>query len=235
MDSAQNPARHSPLIEALFPAGVFAAELRAPGSVSQLLPAEAATITRMVPSRAAEFAAGRLCARAVLTRLGREGAAVPAAADRKPVWPDGIIGSITHTDGFCAAVAAPCGPLQGLGIDTEVMGRVTAPLAARICLPEELAWIASLADVLQPAARALVFAAKEAFYKAQSPLTDEWLGFDALRVETDALAEVVERGGVGAFRANPTRAITLDRWVAGTVTGRFRCHEGFVSAGLALI
>jgi len=229
-----NPAEPSLRLAALFPPGVCVAELTGPGVVGLLFPAEAACLGRMVASRAAEFAAGRLCARRAIASLGIADFAVLAAVDRKPVWPEGVVGSITHTDGICAAVVAPRSDFLGLGLDLEAAGRVTAPLAERICVPAELAWLESLPAATRPAGRALVFAAKEAFYKAQSPLTDEWLGFEALTVEVSGLAAAMAQGVVGEFRATPTRAIALDRWVAGPFSGRFRLDERYVAAALAL-
>ena len=229
-----SPAHHSPRIEALFPPGVIAAEVSGPVPLGLLYPAEAAGLGRMVASRAAEFAGGRLAARLALERLGVEGFAVTAAPDRKPVWPEGVVGSITHSAGLCAAVAARHGECLGLGLDTEQVGRVTAPLAARICVPSELAWIESLEEAQRPAGRALVFAAKEAFYKAQSPLTDEWLGFEALAVEVPDFAAGLAQGGVGRILATPTRAIALDALADRPWWGRFRFYDGFVTAGLSL-
>ena len=73
------------------------------------LPAdEAISMVRAVPRRRVEFATGRLCARRAMAALGHARVSIPRAQDRVPIWPDGIVGSITHTDfvGGCRRCAA---------------------------------------------------------------------------------------------------------------------------------
>jgi len=106
MDLAKNPADLSPTLSRLFLPGVVAADLRGPGDVKLLMPEEARYLGRAVPKRVREFAAGRLCARRALAEFGIVDFAVEVADDRQPVWPASMVGSITHTAGFCAAVAA---------------------------------------------------------------------------------------------------------------------------------
>ena len=36
-----------------------------------------------------------------------------------PIWPEGVIGSITHTESFIGAVVESSHKLRGVGIDTE--------------------------------------------------------------------------------------------------------------------
>src|SRR5208282_3247294 len=103
---SSNPAHLSVSLQSLFPAGVVGAELRAPGDASLLLPAEAEFLGRAVPKRVQEFAAGRLCARRALAEFGIVDFPVRTAHDRQPVWPEFLVGSITHTEGYCAAVVA---------------------------------------------------------------------------------------------------------------------------------
>jgi 4'-phosphopantetheinyl transferase EntD len=219
-----NPAHLSSSFPLLFPPGVIAAESDQPGRVELLLPEEAACLGRSVPERRQEFAAGRLCARRALAELGIENFAVIAAPDRQPLWPPAIVGSITHTVGLCAAVVALRSRFAGLGVDTEIVGRVTTELRARICVAAELAWIDSLPDAQRAGAAALVFAAKEAFYKCQSPLTGEWLGFQDVRIET----------AVDTFRIFPIRPLALMKLTTLPLAGRYRFHQVFVSAGVAL-
>ena len=101
-----NPATLSPALAGLFPPGVVATELRETGDPHLLLPAEARYLGRAVPKRIGEFAAGRLCARRGLAEFGVVDFAVEMAADRQPIWPAALVGSITHTAGFCASVIA---------------------------------------------------------------------------------------------------------------------------------
>jgi 4'-phosphopantetheinyl transferase EntD len=221
-----NSARLSTILEGLFPAGVVAAELREPGNPELLMPAEARHLDRAVPKRIQEFAAGRLCARRALAEFGFGDRAVEAADDRQPIWPGTMVGSITHTTGFCAAVVAERQQVAALGIDSEVAGDVKIELWPSICLPTELDWIHSLPEGQQAAAVTLLFSAKEAFYKCQYPLARERLGFKDVRVEAAGW------GTDGEFRIHAMRNIALR--AALPLSGRYLFHEEFVTAGMGI-
>jgi 4'-phosphopantetheinyl transferase EntD len=232
--AAPNPAQPSALVESLFPGGVAAAELRAPGDPAQLDPEEALSVARAVPKRLGEFAAGRLCARSALARFGIASFAVRVARDRQPLWPAGLVGSITHTQGFCAAVVGEQARFVGLGLDSENADAVSPDLRPSICIAAELAWIASLPARQRTRAATLVFAAKEAFYKCQYPSTGEWLSFSDLRIvpREQALFE-------GSFDVEAQRTLqALAPQRAGAsypLRTAYRFHEEFVSVGVALV
>jgi 4'-phosphopantetheinyl transferase EntD len=230
---SRNPARLSLGLKSLFPPAVVGAELSEPGDASLLLPEEAEYLGRAVPKRVQEFAAGRLCARRALAEFGIADFPVRVARDRQPLWPDILVGSITHTEGYCAAVVAERRHLAAIGIDTEVVGHVTPELWAQILIPAEAGWIASLAAAERAAAITFIFAAKEAFYKCQYPLVGEWLNFSDLYVRAHTW-------GVphGTFSVAATRPIAVFNRaaapLAGSLPGSYRFHDGLVSAGISL-
>jgi 4'-phosphopantetheinyl transferase EntD len=224
-----NPATLSAHLGGLFPPGTVAAELRGPGDPELLLPAEAAHMGRAVPKRAQEFAAGRLCARRALAEFGILDFPVRVADDRQPIWPEFMAGSITHTQGYGAAVVAERRTVAALGLDSEVIGDVTANLWPSICMPSETAWIESLPATERAAAVTLVFSAKEAFYKCQYALVRERLNFHDVRVEVAAWG-----APSGGYRIHPIRPIALRRRTVLPVEGRFLFHDELVSTGLAL-
>jgi 4'-phosphopantetheinyl transferase EntD len=226
-----NPAHRSPTIESLFPPGVAAAELRTAGDPTLLEPKEAAAVSRAVPKRAQEFAAGRLCARSALARFGVTGFAVRVASDRRPLWPDPFVGSITHTTGFCAAVIAARSRFASLGIDTEIAGAVKAELWPSICLPAELGWIEALPQEERARAATLIFSAKEAFYKCQYPSTGQRLSFFDLRIVP---LEWGAAQGVFAVEAQAPLALFAVPEPATRLLTAYRFHEEFVSAGVAI-
>lgn len=213
------------MFAALFPDGTVAAELRGAGDASRLKPEEARSVERAVPKRMSEFAAGRQCARRALAELGLGDAPITVAPDRQPLWPPGVVGSITHTTGLCAAVVAESSRLAALGVDTERAGAVKPELWQTICIAEESAWIGALAPGERAAAVTLLFSAKEAFYKCQYPLLGERFGF------SDVFVTVLEWGqGHGAFSVRPVRPHAR----LGALRGSYRFHEEFVSAGVCL-
>ena len=215
-------------VQALFPPGAVAAEFRGTGSESWLHPDEAGAVKNAVPKRVREFAAGRACARRALHELGIDDYVIRVAPDRQPLWPDCVAGSITHTTGLCAAVVAPRQLLPGLGVDCEVVGKVSRDLWPTICGTEEAAWCAALPAAERHAAVALIFSAKEAFYKCQYPLTAEWLDFHDIRVEA------LDWGGEGGrFAVHCARPLAIEAY-APLPIGRYTFNDGFITAGVAL-
>ncbi|HWG68016.1 MAG TPA: 4'-phosphopantetheinyl transferase superfamily protein [Steroidobacteraceae bacterium] len=225
-----NPAGLSTLVSGLFPPGAVAAELHGPGDPSLLFRAELELLGRAVPKRVGEFAAGRLCARRALQELGIVDFPLRVGDDRQPVWPQSLVGSITHTTDFCAAVVAERRRVHALGLDSEVVGDVNVEIWPRICVPEELAWIASLPEGEQRAAVTLIFSAKEAFYKCQYSLVGDRLGFQDARVAPAGWN--LERGDI---HIHATRAIALPSADVQALQGRYVFHEGRLTAGIALV
>jgi 4'-phosphopantetheinyl transferase EntD len=228
MPIASQPVTLSPALSGLFAPGVVAAELRVPGDPELLLPAEARHLGRAVPKRAREFAAGRLCARRALAEFGIVDFAIEVAADRQPVWPASMTGSITHTTGFCAAVVAERETIGALGLDSEVVGDVNAEIWSRVCVPAEIAWLRTLSASQRQAAATLIFSAKEAFYKCQYPISQERLDFQDVRVEA------AWGDSEGQFRIHPIRTLAIGLHTALPMHGRYLFHQEFVTAGVGL-
>jgi 4'-phosphopantetheinyl transferase EntD len=225
-----NPATLSPRLRNLFPSGVLAAELGEPGDPKSLLPEEAACLGKAVGSRAREFAAGRACARRLLAEFDVCNFPIKVEGSRQPLWPDGLVGSITHTTGFCAAVVARRMQVCGLGLDTEVAGRVRKELWRHICVPAEIDWLESLPQASRAAAATAIFCAKEAFYKCQYPLARQWLYFH------DARIELPQWGAArGAFLVHPMRDMAFSAHAEFPLQGQYLFHEEFVTTGLAAI
>ncbi len=94
-------------------------------------------MTCALPSRRAEFAAGRAAARRALAALGLSPAAIPMAPDRSPVWPPDVAGSIPHADGIALAVVARTAAHAALGLDVEPDDALPADATEEILLSEE--------------------------------------------------------------------------------------------------
>ncbi len=153
-----------------------------------LFPEEEAHVQRAVPRRRDEFAAGRWCARQALAELGVAPAPIPVGAWRNPLWPRGMTGSISHTTGACAAVAAPCTTWKALGIDLlDRSGAESLPVDAHHLLAH-----ARDGDVQSPALPswapplALMFSAKESVIKALSPGLQRFVDFPEIRLQSGA-------------------------------------------------
>lgn len=143
---------------------------------AELLPAESAALSSSaVDKRRQDFSAGRLCAHRAMQQLGHEVQAVTIGSQREPLWPENLVGSITHTGGFAAAAVALSETFLSLGIDAEQHRPMEPAVCERIANPAELAWIAAAESHL-PAAL-MLFSAKESLHKAIYPLTGLTLGF----------------------------------------------------------
>ena len=176
-------AKPSALLEAVLPAGVATAQLTGAGDPALLLAGERQVLGHAAPGRAREFAAGRLCARHAAAQLGIVGCAIGARDDRRPQWPVRLTGSITHTEGFTAAAVGDRRRFQAIGIDAERIGRVSRELWRHVLVPAEAGWLESLPAAAQATGAALMFSAKEAFYKCQYEVTQQWLEFQDIAVE----------------------------------------------------
>ncbi len=225
-----NFASLSTCLSELFPPSSLTTELRGAGDPAALYPDEARYVQKAVQKRTEEFAAGRLCARLLLREFGIHNFAIQVGVHRQPLWPATLVGSITHTTGFCAAVAAPKKYLRSVGIDTEIAASVKPELWQSICTPQETAWLHSLPESAQLAAATLIFSAKEAFYKCQFPLTQERLGFHDVSVELPGWGE--KRG---AFRVVANRSMGLESNAALPLQGQYLFHEQFITSGIALL
>ncbi len=165
-------------IRALLPYGVEGAERLQPAQAAPLFPEERASIAKAVEKRQIEFALGRTCAREALKRLGVAPQPLLQQSDRSVAWPEGFVGSITHADGYVAALAAPRSTVLGLGIDAELKTRVQDKLWKHIATEREIAWLKLATDEDAACLRATsLFSAKEAFYKAQYCISQAWVGF----------------------------------------------------------
>ncbi len=177
-----NPANDSALLASLFPGCVRASELRQQGDPALLYDDEARQIVGCAQRRVLDFTGGRLCARRSLLELGVEARSLQIGRDRQPCWPAGITGSITHTDGFCGAVLALRQQVHALGVDAEIVGSVSEDLWPEILVRSERVALQVLPDDQAQRVAALMFSAKEAYFKCQYSITGEWLDFHAVEI-----------------------------------------------------
>jgi 4'-phosphopantetheinyl transferase EntD len=130
-----------------------------------------------VENRNREFAVGRYCATRSLQRLGIT-AEVPVDTDRKPVWPDGIVGSISHSHHYAWAATAQKESIKGIGVDTEIVvdDSTLRQIVKEITNEQEQ----KLLSLIHPDIRVaftVVFSAKESIFKCLYPLNEKFFGF----------------------------------------------------------
>ncbi len=164
-------------------------------AVPAALPWGAPAAPRAVPQRVAEFASGRWCAEQALYRLGVAAGPVGLGLQREPLWPAGVVGSITHSGSLRAAAVAHAADIVALGIDVEVDHEFPAEVVGTVLTAQERAWLARLPQLA-------AFSIKEAIFKAWFPRTGIWLDF--LDVELEPLRRNVAPEATMAFRVHPT-------------------------------
>ena len=201
-----------------------------------LFPEETAAVDRAVEKRRAEYAAGRACARAALTALGIGPVAIGRDAERgAPVWPAGVLGSITHCDGYRAAAVAHTTDLLSLGIDAEPHGPLPeGVLEAVVSTAAEQDALAALMDRAPDVHwDRLLFSAKESVYKAWYPhhRGDAMLGFREAELH---FSRDVEHGDRGSYTARVLRPGPLLGGAATLLHGRWIVEGGLLATAVAV-
>lgn len=187
------------------------------------------TMHKAVAKRKAEYVAGRLCAmRAMEAQTGQAGMIIATGTKGEPIWPQGWVGSITHTHGFAAAAVADARLVRGLGMDTEqiMTTKVMENVASRVCRADE----AYCEDwPLSPEIyTTLVFSAKESLFKCLHPLVGKMFWFEDAKIDiTDYQA--------GLFTATLMTDLTEEFCAAVVLRGRFCLTSGLVHTGISLL
>jgi 4'-phosphopantetheinyl transferase EntD len=211
------------MIEEILPGCVVAVEARHDRQDARLFPEEQALLANAVEKRRREFTTARACAREALGRLGLPAVAIPAGARGEPLWPAGVVGSITHCDGYCAAALARAEEIATIGIDAEPHAGLPDGLLADIARAEELPALHRLQRELPEVHwDRLLFSAKESVYKAWFPLAERWLGFEDISIELDA------RTGMFAARILVPAPAARDDGLQRGFSGRWTVGEGLM-------
>lgn len=169
------------MIESLFPPGVGACEVTRDNPLAVLFPEEAELIAGATAARQEEFRTARYCARRALADIGYPEAAIPQGPHREPIWPAGSVGSITHCEGYRAAVVARITQFSGIGIDAEPQCQLPDDVLEMVATERERSWLSSSDSPPAGGAR-LLFSAKESVFKAWFPMTRHWLDFKDVEI-----------------------------------------------------
>ena len=182
-------------------------------------------MARAVPNRLAEFTAGRAAARCAMAALGLPHTAIPAGQDRAPVWPDGVVGSIAHADGICAAIVARLGSVWAVGVDLEPGVALDPDLWPQVCTMPEQAFLASQPKEFRGHFAKLIFSAKESAYKCIYPHIQTVLGFDAMQISID----------LSRHQFTATLCQPVGRWAKGDqLTGGYGRANGLIVTAMVL-
>lgn len=220
------------MIEEILPPQVVAVDTRGERLEVELFPEERAALGDAVEKRRREFITARACAREALARLGLPATPIAAGERGEPLWPGGVVGSITHCAGYRGCAVASAGELVGVGIDAEPNAPLPENVLGEVAAPQERAMLARLA-VGEPAIHwdRLLFCAKEAIYKVWFPLARRWLGFEDALLTLDG---PTAGGRAGSFQA---RLLVPGPLVGGrplaAMAGRWLVRDGLIMTAIA--
>lgn len=193
----------------------------------QLFADELAAVANAVDARRREYATARACARRALATLGLPAAPIGRGAAREPIWPRGMVGSLTHCDGYRAAAVAHDRHFVAIGIDAEPANPLPDGVHTFVASKAEVGRARQLDRLRTLPWDRLLFSAKEAAYKAWFPITRRWLDFGDVDVtfrlqnETFTARLLVENPLVDGTR--------LDR-----MHGTWTVKDGYVATAVAI-
>lgn len=166
-------------LAAILPPGIRAA-CRAirDGDQALMLPEEAASITSRIDRMRDASGAARHVARGLLKQAGLAVAPLLKSQSGAPVWPADVVGSMAHDDDVAVAAVASAASFAGLGIDVEPSEPLADDVAAIVRMPGDV-----LDGIEERLANRLLFAAKEAVYKAVFPQDRVILGFEDVVID----------------------------------------------------
>jgi 4'-phosphopantetheinyl transferase EntD len=217
------------MIEDILPSCVVAVDTREDWLQTTLYPDEEIALGRAVEKRRREFVTARECARRALRRLGLPAQAIPTGAAGEPLWPRGVLGSITHCAGYRACALAHARDAVAIGIDAEPHEPLPDGVLDSVVRPEERGWLArSLRAQPEVHWDRLLFSAKEAVYKAWFPATGRRLEFE------DALVTVDAARGVFHARLLVAEPLLAGRRLEG-LDGRWLIGDGLVLTAVTVL
>jgi 4'-phosphopantetheinyl transferase EntD len=148
------------------------------GDELALLPDEMASLSFPAIERRRASGAARRVARELMYSMGFASLPILKSTSGAPIWPAGVVGSMSHDDQIAvAAVGLRC-DLDAVGIDIEPVAPLSQDMLELIATPRERR---AIADNLLGAK--ILFAIKEAVYKASYLLDNEFLDFHDIEVD----------------------------------------------------
>jgi len=120
--------------------------------------------------RLREFKSGRFYAKCALAMLELHNLHIPIGSNRSPMWPRGVVGSLTHVrwrdGGHVAAAVGRASEFCGIGIDIEKEEGLHPSLWDHVLTRREFERLRTLPPPIRGVEVQLVWCAKEAFIKA---------------------------------------------------------------------
>jgi 4'-phosphopantetheinyl transferase EntD len=169
--------------------------LISPGDECALMPEEVIGFVSSVTEVRRASGAARIVARELVSPGGHARCAVPKAPSGAPIWPSGIVGSLAHDSRVAVAAVARRRDFANIGIDIEPAEALPAELLDVVATPLEHTTL----NAYLYGGR-LLFAIKEAVYKAVAALDDIYLDHRDVEVDFVKCKAVVRNGRIVDLR-----------------------------------
>ena len=119
--------------------------------------------------RIREFKAGRSLAKEAAKNFGVNISSLPTSFYGYPIWPEKIVGSISHKVGFCGVLMASSEVFTSIGFDIELVESLDKAVWKVFSLDEEIEQ-AKDCNMERSFFANSIFSAKEAYFKCLSPI-----------------------------------------------------------------
>ncbi|MBK8078549.1 MAG: 4'-phosphopantetheinyl transferase superfamily protein [Kineosporiaceae bacterium] len=214
------------MITGIVPARVAAVERFVDEPDVPLFAAEEGALVGTPLARRNEYATVRHCARLALATLAVDAVAIVAGDRGSPVWPLGVVGSMTHCSGYRAAAVARDAEVRTIGIDAEPHAPLSRGVLHHVSSADERSRLEGLIAAAPGIAwDRLLFSAKESVYKAWFPLVRQPLGFK----EADVAFCSDDGTFVATIHRRPTGCSELGR-----VYGSWAVSESLVATAVVV-
>lgn len=193
------------------------------------LPGEEVNIAKAVEKRKREFRAGRHCAHSALSSLlgdsHKAQRAIKINKSRGPCWPQGIVGSISHSGDHCSAAVALSSDILSIGHDVEKARPLDKNVYNMICTQKEQAFLERHNTSNLPLST-LIFSAKESIHKTYFPLNQHMLDFLDAEIDVD-----IENG---CFIAHIVKPEDNPKYAIRRLEGKFSLTDNYIYTGICL-
>lgn len=150
--------------------------------VHELFNEELPVIKTAAQLRRNTFSSGRSCARAVMLEAGLPISALPRCNDGSVQWPEGLLGSLSHTNDWAVAavaVSAMC-EAKSIGIDLERIKPLDDGVIKLIATPSEREELTSSSSPVWHSMA--LFSIKESLYKCLARDFGQFIDFQDVQI-----------------------------------------------------
>jgi 4'-phosphopantetheinyl transferase EntD len=148
----------------------------------ELTDSEKLLIGNFSPKRLRDFCTGRFCARQALSTFGYNQPDILVGNSNEPLWPEGIVGSLSHSGQLTGAIVGLSSHFLSIGIDIETIGKINTDMWDLLYTHAEQRYLKRFTGEVLAYYTTLLFSFKESFYKMQHLLTGTFLEFTDVEV-----------------------------------------------------